>query len=270
MKSACKTLLPALAILLLALASASVGRAQGERRRVSSPIAFYDDAEPVSPGVLSVSEYFSYGRVLAGRDISAPASYFNLGLHKRFDVSGGVALARSQFEESRINGPGDAYLGSKILILAESGRRPGLAFKPMLEVLGRASIADNPLAPDRINFVLPVAAQKSFDYYRVYYMAGYVSRGIVFHSLAFEWNRWSRFTPMAIISSSRLTHELRLISELGLNRSRSDLVGGVVVAIRPNWSVFANTGRSFGRLDLNSTRYQVTAGTSFHLRLWGR
>jgi len=100
-------------------------------------------------------------------------------------------------------------------------------------------------------------------------MAGYATRGIIFNSLAFEWNGLSRVTPIVIVSGSRLTRELALISEFGLNRSRSDVVAGAAFAIRPGWSVFANTGRSFGRIDLNSSRYHITFGLSFNLRLWG-
>ena len=242
----------------------------GERRKVSSPIAFYDDADVSTPGVVNISEYFSYIKVPAGRDISFPCTYFSLGINKRVSVSGGFGYARSLFEDIRVNGVGDTYLGVKFLVAPEKGRRPALALKPMVEVLGEPSIADNPLAPDRVNYVLPFVLQKSSDYYRVYYMAGYVTRGIVFNSVAAEWNGWSRVTPIAIVSASRLTRELALISEFGLNRSRSDVVGGVSVALRPGWSVFANAGRSIGRMDLNSTRHQVTFGLSFNVPLWGK
>ena len=240
----------------------------GERRKVSAPLAFYDDADVSTPGAANVSEYFSYVKVPAGRDASFPCTYFSLGLTKRISVSGGFSYARSLFEGIPVNGAGDADLGVKLLVVPESKRRPALALKPMVEILGKASIADNPLAPDRVNYILPFVLQKSSDYYRVYYMAGYVTRGIIFNSLAFEWNGWSRVTPIAIVSASRLTRELGLISEFGLNRSRSDIVAGAAVSLRPGWSVFANTGRSFGRLDLNSSCYQVTFGLSFNVRLW--
>ena len=178
-------------------------------------------------------------------------------------------MVRSQFEDSRINAVGDAYFGTKIVVVPEGRRRPALAVRPAVEILGRPSTADNPLAPDRINFVLPVVAQKSFEQYRLAYMAGYVTRGILFHSLSGEWNRWSRITPGAVVSASRLTYDFDRISQLGLNRSRLDVAGGMSVAETPKCSVFANAGRSLGRQDLNSTRYQVTAGISFNMRLWG-
>ena len=242
----------------------------GGRRRVSSPIAFYNDAEPAAPGLLSVSTYFSYQRVPAGRDYAWPGASFNLGLHRRLDVSMSMGVVRSEFEQSRIDAFGDTQVGAKVLLFGESRRRPALALNPMIEILGRPSIQDNPLAPDRVNYVLPLAVQKSFDNFRVYYMAGYLTRGIAFNSLSWEIDKWSRVTPLVIVSHSRMAHELGLISGLGLNRSRSDVTGGVAVTLAPNWSLFVNAGRTFGRMDLNSTRYQATAGVNFHVRLWGR
>jgi hypothetical protein len=240
-----------------------------EKRRVSSPISFYDDADISMRGVLNVSEYFSYTKVPAGRDLSFPSTYLALGFNDRVGVSGSFSYARSQFEESRINALGDSSVSVKFLLLREGKRRPAVAVKPMLEVLGNASIADNPLAPGRVNYIFPLVFQKSFDYYRIYSMAGYLTRGIIFDSTVFELNRWNRVTPLVIVSGSRLTHELKLISDLGLNRSRVDATGGVAVALKPGVAVFVNTGRSVGRVDLNSTRYQVTFGLSFNLRLWG-
>ena len=72
-----------------------------------------------------------------------------------------------------------------------------------------------------------------------------------------------------ILSGSRLTREQGLVSEFGLNRTRADVTGGLAVAIRPGMAAFANAGRSLGRVDLNSSSYQVTFGMSFTARLWG-
>lgn len=254
------------ALVVLAIATSLFG--QSEKRRVSAPIAFYDDADIGTPGTINVAEYFSYTKVPAGRDLSFPSTYVSLGLNRRLGVAAGFSYARSQFEESRINALGDALFRVKVLVVPEGKRRPAVAVEPMVEVLGRASIADNPLAPDRVNYVLPFVLQKSFESCRMYYMAGYLTRGIVFNSMTFELNRWSRVTPIGILSASRLTHEVGLISDLGLNRSRADAVGGAAITIKPGWAVFANAGRSFGRIDLNSSRYQVTVGLSFNIPVW--
>jgi hypothetical protein len=132
------------------------------------------------------------------------------------------------------------------------------------------STTGSPLAPDRVNYVLPVILQASSDSFRLYNTSGYATRGIVFDSAVLEWNRWSRITPIAVLSASRMTRELALISELGLNRSRIDLTAGAAIAIRPHCSVFINTGRTLGRIDENATRYQVSGGISFDLHLWGK
>jgi len=220
-------------------------------------------------GVLNVSEYLSYTKVPAGRDFSFPSTYLALGISNRVGMVGSFSYARSQFEESRINALGDSSISAKVLVLTEGRRRPALAAKPTIEVLGDASITGNPLAPDRVNYIFPLAIQKSFEYYRIYSMAGYLTRGIIFDSTVFELNRWSRVTPLVILSGSRLVRELNLISDLGLNRSRVDVIGGVAVALKPGVAVFGNVGRTVGRTDPNSTCYQVTFGLSFNLRLWG-
>lgn len=240
-----------------------------ERRRLSAPIAFYDDADISPPGTFQVSEGICYTKVPAGRNLSFSSTYVDLALNRRVEIIASVSDARSSYEGTLITGLGDSYFGSKFLIVAEGKRRPGVAVEPMVEVLGPSSLAFSALAPDRVNYVLPVAFQKSFDQARVYGMAGYVTRGIAFTSLAFELNRWSRVTPMVVVSGSRVTREVDLLSELGLNRSQVDALGGASVELRRGLSVFAMAGRSFGRKDVNSVSYQLTGGLNVTFRLWG-
>ncbi|HZS51751.1 MAG TPA: hypothetical protein VFA54_12870 [Bryobacterales bacterium] len=261
----------ALAACLATLAAAIPGAAQtpSAPRRVSAPISFYDDADPTDPGVLSASASFSYTRVDAGHDLDGPSAYLSLGLHKRIEVSADLGRAESLFEETRISGIADSYLAAKFLVFPEGRRRPALALKPMLEILGPASIHQDVLAPGRVNFVPSFILQKSFDDFRVYYMGGYVTRGILFHSLAGELNLWSRVTPTVILSAARVTREAALISDLGLNRSRADATVSLTIMLTPRWSVFAGGGRSFGRSDLNSSCYAFSGGAAFHFRLWG-
>lgn len=259
------------ALLLLLPAAVRPARAQEitERHRVSAPIAFYDDADVTPMGTLAVTSYFGYDRLKAGEDISGPTTYFSLGLHPRFSVFGDVGRVHSRFEQFRLGGLGDSYFGGKILLLKEGRLRPAVAAEPILEVLGQPSIADNLLAPNRVNFVQTLIAQKTAESYRFYYMAGYFTRGIVFQSLTGELDRWERVTPQAVFSTARVTREQSLISELGLNQSRADLEGGVTVQITKTWSIFVMAGRSLGRMDLNTSNYQLSAGMTFNLRLWG-
>jgi len=256
-------------VAILAAAISGAAQTPSAPRRVSAPISFYDDADPTEPGVLSASASVSYNRVDAGHDFDGPSAYLSLGLHKRLELSADLGRADSLFEETRISGIADSYLAAKLLVVPEGRRRPALALKPMLEILGPASIHEDVLAPGRVNFVPSFILQKSFDNYRVYYMGGYVTRGILFQSLAGELNLWSRLTPTVILSTARVTREVALISDLGLNRSRADATGSVTIMLTPRWSVFASGGRSFGRPDMNSSRYAFSGGATFHFRLWG-
>jgi hypothetical protein len=238
--------------------------------RVSSPISFFEDADLTTPGLMSISVDTGYARVYAGQDRSLPSVYFALGLNKRVEVSVGSGYARSQFEDFHVEGVSDTYAGAKVLLRNQRGWMPAIAVKPMIEVLGTPSIANNLLAPGRLNFVAPLILQRSSDQWRVYYMGGYLTRGLQFHSLAIEADRWSHVTPSVVVSHARLTRELGLISELGLNRSRSDLLGIVSVTPSPRWGVYGSAGSTFGRTDANSLRFQVSGGITLNVRLWGK
>ena len=242
--------------------------AQESGRKISAPLAFFEDADVTMPGVLSVSHDFSYGSVTAGHDLAFPGTYVSLGLNSRLDISGGTSYVRSQFEDFRVNGIGDTYVGMKVVLLPEEDHWFGLAVKPTLEVLGTPSVANNPLAPGRPNFLLPVMAQKSFEQFRIYGTTGYLTRGIVFGALAFELNRWTRVTPTVVLLHGRLTRNQDIISEWGFNRSRSDILAGAAVSIAPQVSIYGNVSHSFGRTDLNSIRYQISGGVSYYFRLW--
>ena len=249
---------------------AAAGFAQAPEHRISAPIAFFDDADVVAPGVLNVSTDFSYGRVEAGHDWAFPGGYATLGLNQRMHLSGGTGYVRSVFETTGVNGIGDTYVGLKVVLLTEGDHRPALAVKPTLEVLGTPSVHNNPLAPGRPNFLIPVMLQKTFETWRVYYTTGYLTRGITFHSLAWEWDGWSRVFPTVVVSHGRLVTEQEFISELGLNRSRSDILAGAGIFIAPGWGAYGNISHSFGRRDPNSIRYQISAGVSYNFRLWGK
>jgi hypothetical protein len=82
-------------------------------------------------------------------------------------------------------------------------------------------------------------------------------------------NLWSRVTPTLILSAARVTREVALISDSGLNRSRADATVSLTIMLTPRWSIVASGGRSFGRSDLNSSRYAFSGGAAFHFRLWG-
>jgi hypothetical protein len=184
-------------------------------------------------------------------------------------LSASTGYVRSVFEDIGVNGISDTYVGLKFVLLPEANHRPALAVKPSLEILGEPSVHDNPLAPARANVLIPVMIQKSFENWRIYYTTGYLTRGIYFNSLAWEWNGWSRVTPTVLLSHGRITKDQDFIAALLLNRSRSDILVGAGFFLAPNWGAYANVSRSIGRSDPNSLRYQISAGVSYTFRLWG-
>jgi hypothetical protein len=238
--------------------------------RVSAPSSFFEDADLTTPGLMSISVDAEYQRVYSGQDRSFPSAYFALGLNSRIEVSVSSGYVRSQFEDFHVNGASDIYSGAKVLLWRQRRWMPAIAVKPMIEVLGTPSIANNLLAPGRVNFVMPLILQRSYDQWRVYYMGGYMTRGLQFHSLAVEADRWAHVTPSVVVSHARLTTDLGLISELGLNRSRSDILGMVSVAPSPRWGFYGSGGSTFGRTDANSLRYQVSGGITLNIRFWGK
>ena len=246
------------------------GYPQTPEHRISAPMSFFDDADVMPPGTVNLSSDFSYGSVDAGHDLAFPGGTITVGLNRRMHLTGSTGYVRSVFEEVGVNGIGDTYVGLKFVVFMEGKRRPALAVKPSLEVLGDPSVVGNPLAPGRANFLIPVTVQKSFDTWRVYYTTGYLTRGIVFHSLAWEWNGWSRLTPVVVLSHGRLTRDQDFIAQLGLNRSRSDILAGVGIGLGRNWGAYWNFSRSFGRSDPNSLRYQISAGLGYTFRFWGK
>jgi hypothetical protein len=188
---------------------------------------------------------------------------FTLGLGRRLELSGSGAAALSRDDRNLFTTePDDSYLGLKILLVSKGHFWPALAVKPTLELLG------NPSGANRAHFALPVILQKDIRFCDLALTAGYVTRGVAFGALKCEWNIGSRITPMAVVQSSRLTKDLRTISDQGLNRTETIGSGGLGVDISPHWSVFLEVGRALGRTDKNSSRLNASASISFTGRLW--
>lgn len=231
---------------------------------ISSPFATYEDANLAERGTLSVGQYVSFLRTAGGNSFSAPGVDFSLGLHRRLELSGFGAVAFSRDNNNHLTPqPDDSYVGLKLLLASEGSFRPAVAVKPTLELLGATST-------DRAHFVLPVILQKDVGLCDLAGTAGYVTRGVAFSSLKCEWSIKDRITPMVVVQASRVTKDLRLISNLGWNRSEVNGSAGVDIEISPHWSLFLEAGRVLGRTDENSAHLTFTAGISFTGRLWGK
>lgn len=241
-----------------------------EGRRISAPGALLDDYEVVTPGTLTVTLGAFYGRVQAGHDRALPAADLRLGLTRRLDVGLSGSLAKTRFEEFGTTAPGDSYVSATVMALPEGRRRPGIAFQPVLEVLGRPSLANNALAPRKVNAVFGAMVGKSFDHFRIYSHTGYFTRGIVFSGAALELYLFPRVTPSAYFTFGALTANRDVAASLLNNSSRPEIGGTLGFRLAENWSAYVSGGRSIGRRDVNSSEYHIGGGLSYTIKLWGR
>lgn len=238
------------------------------QRRVSAPGGLLDDYEVTAPGTLSISLGVFYTRVNAGDDRAFPTADLSLGLSQRVDLNVSTSLTKSRFERFGTTAPGDSYLSAKFVVLPEGRRRPGVSFEPILEVLGRPSLANNALSPNKVNAVFGGLVGKSFNSFRIYNHSGYFTRGIFFSSAALELGLFSRLIPTAYLTFGALTANRDVAASLENNSSRADLGGTLGFRLSQNWTGYVGAGRNIGRRDVNSSRYHVAGGVSYTWKLW--
>jgi len=262
-------LIRVIAVLVLAVVCAPAAAAQDTEptRRVSAPGALLDDYDVVEPRSFTFSVGAGYVKVPFGYDVWMPATAINIGLTSRVDIGLYSSVAKVAFEDFKTTAKGDSYLNAKIVLVKEGARRPGIAFQPVLEVLGRPSLANNALAPKKVNAAFGGIIGKSlWDNIRVYNHTGYFTRGIVFTSAAMEFTRFSRFTPSIWGTWGRLTRNRDYMAENLANVSRLDAGGTIGFPIGKGWSAYVGAGRSWGRRDFNSTEIMIGGAVSYTWR----
>jgi len=243
--------------------------AQSTPRRLSAPGAMLDDHEVAAAGTLTATLDAFYGRVNAGFDRALPALDLTLGLTKRLDVSLSGSLSKNRYESFRTTAPGDSYIAAKVLVVPEGRHRPAVTFQPVLEVLGRPSLANNLEPPGKVNGVFGGIVGKSFDHFRVYNHSGYFTRGIFFTSAAVEFTSlFKRVTPVVYATYGALTRHRDLAAEVQNNTSQPTVGGTLGFRISENWSGYVSGGHGIGRRDQNTVDYQIGGGISYTLRLW--
>lgn len=233
---------------------------------INSLFTTYEDAELIDPGAFSIGQDGFFVLTKGGNSVSATGVDFSFGLHRRIELSGFGAATFSQVGGNPLAAePDNSYVGLKLLLGPGGRYRPALAVKPTLELLwGDAS------GPGHAHFMLPLILQKDIRLCDLALTAGYITRGVAFGALKCEWNITEHIAPLAVVQSSRMTKDLRAISDLGWNRTEVRGSGGLSINISPRWSIFFEAGRTLGRMDQNSSHFDVSASISFTGRLWGR
>ena len=242
-------------------------RESGER--TNAPGALLDDYETPAAGTATITFGAGYLKVPDGYDVWAPSTSLMLGLTDWLSVSGYSSLSKNQFETFGTTAVGDTYVSAKIRLVREGEGRPGIAVQPVLEVLGRPSLANNPRAPDKVNAALGgIIGKNLWDTLRVYNHTGYFTRGIVFNSAAVEITRFSHITPVVWATFGALTDNRTVAAEIGANASRLNVGGTLGFRMSQNWTGWVNASRSLGRRDFNSTDISVGGGISYAMRMW--
>ena len=241
----------------------------GEVRLVVTATAMDEEATLPAPGTISVDLDSNFNRTQGGYYLAAPGFGFSLGLTPRLELLNYGGLAISKDQQNRTYGLDDNYSGLKILLLPTGEHRPAVAIMPTLEFLSASGI-DPSLIPHRVNFALPVLVEKNFDDWSVSYTGGYITRGLAFSTVKLEGDWWEKFTPALTVSYSQFISNLGTLSDLGVSRGQTNATIGIARDINPQWSVFADVGRSIGRADPATSSFECTFGVTFSTSLWSR
>ena len=222
--------------------------------------SWLDDATVLDAGQGFVSFGVGVWKTPVYREIDVPAVDGGLALNDRVQL--GMSLPYALTNEPggpTARGFGDVYLDAKIQLRAPSESRTGFALIPMVEVLS----VEPPSGGGRAHFALPVSVERQGSGWRVMGTGGFFSRGVVFGAGALEVALGGRSWLTGALSHSYSTRQDDLSAALGLRRARTDVSGGLAVAVAPAVSVYGSLGRSISARDSNSASLIASAGVSF-------
>ena len=126
----------------------------------------------------------------------------------------------------------------------------------MVEVLSVAP----PSGGSRVSWALPASVEIQRQGWRVMGTAGYFSRGALFGSGALEVELSKRAWATGSLNHSYSTRRDDLSAALGFHKARTDLSGGLTLALRPDVSVYGTLGRTVSAHDSNSATLIAGAG----------
>lgn len=237
--------------------------------RVATLAFFLDSVDTLEPGTVWLTNIVTYRKAPEGKELDIPALGVSFGLSRRVQVDFSIPYFRAQYgSDFRMNGVGDKFLSAKIRVVDADSHAVGLAFEPVLEILGKGSLAAGELGPEKYNVALPVILQKNFSRFNLYGEAGYITRGAVFAGLGGDGAVFKRLGASANVLYSRATRFNDLSREFGLRQSRMDGNVGLYYVFHPRFSIFASAGRTLTRMDAIATSYILNLGfnVNFNVR----
>ena len=232
--------------------------------RVRSFGAWLDDASALQPGegwlALSMSKWSM--PVATGAD--APVVDLSVGLAPRVQVSMTLPYFKvSDRAGNSLDGLGDLYVASKIVLRDAATNSFGVSVGPTLEYLSKTSTTGTGLK--RVNWILPLNLERRLTAGRVYGSTGFFSRGVFFASGAFERVLTDKMVVSGALTHSFVTDDQAISEEIGLSRRRLDASGTVAYRVSPALAVFGSLGRTIWKRDDDSTSLLATAGVSVNV-----
>ena len=225
--------------------------------------SWLDDASVQDPGRGYVSIGMTVYRTPAFREVDLPSIDSGFALTNRLQVGMSVPYYHASAPGApAARGFGDMYLNAKYQLRAPSADRAGFALIPIVEVLSVAPVSGG----SRVQWGLPVSVERLFSKGRVMASGGYFSRGALFGAGALEVALSSRTSATGSWSHSYSTRRDDLSTALGLQRSRTDVSGGLSYAVRPDVAIYGSLGRTLFVRDSNDVGVSVSAGVSFGLQ----
>jgi hypothetical protein len=236
--------------------------------RVATLAFFLDSTDTLEPGTFWFTNVFTYRKAPSGKELDIPALSVGFGLARRVQIDFSIPYFRTEYgPDFRMSGIGDKFLSAKIRVRDADSGGLGLAFEPVLEILGKSSLAAGELGPKKYNVALPVIVQKNFSRFNLFSEAGYITRGAVFAGLGGDAQIYRRLGGGINVLYSRATRFSDLSREFGLLRSRVDANLGLYYTFHPRFSVFASAGRTLSRMDAIATSYILNLGLNFNFNV---
>ena len=221
--------------------------------------SWLDDASVLEVGSGFVSAGFGLFKTPVYREIDLPSIDSAVAIHPRVQVGMSVPYYRATVAGSPVGrGFGDVYLNAKIQLREPSRDRAGFGLIPMIEVLSVAP----PDGGSRVTWALPASVEVQRDGWRMYGTGGYFSRGAVFGSGAVEFELSDRAWVNGALSHSYSIRHDDLSAALGLRKARTDVTGGLTLALRPDVAIYSSLGRTISARDDNSATLMFSAGVS--------
>lgn len=225
--------------------------------------SWLDDASVQDEGKGYVSMGLSVAKTPAYREVDLPTIDSGFAVNRKLQVGMTVPYYYANAPGDPVaRGFGDVSLTAKYQLRAPTAHRAGYAVIPMVEVLSVAP----PSGGSRLQWALPASVERQFTHWRAMGSGGYFSRGALFGAGAVEVELSKRSWATGSLSHSYSTHRDELSTALGLQRSRTDVSGGVTYALLSDVAVYGSLGRTISARDINSATLTASVGVSFGVK----